>query len=467
MGQPNIIAFAALLLFPFVAYRLWTRLPAPQALIWTILGAYMALPEVTSFDLPIIPDLNKRSIPNLAALAMALWVVKDRVSFLPDNPIGRVMILVYVISPFMTVLTNGEPLVFFESSIQGMRIYDSFAAVANQMIAILPLFLGRRYLGNPDGADLILRALIAGGVVYSFPILIEAALSPVLHIWVYGFLQHDFFQTIRAGGFRPMVFMPHGLWLAFFIACGVIATIGQFRYAPAEKRPMALVVVLAAMFILAVCKSAGPIVYAICFGLCALILPRRAQILIAATVALIVISYPALRGLHIFPIEDIQNLAASLGAERAHSFNFRVENEEILLLRAQEKPFFGWGGYGRNFEHDPITGQVLTIGDGAWILLLGVYGWLGYAAEFGLTALPLLLLGREALIRRGTVFAPSIGILSLILAANMADLLPNATHVPLTWLIAGALLGEAERLRQARKTSAVAPIANDKARTVI
>jgi len=39
-----------------------------------------------------------------------------------------------------------------------------------------------------------------------------------------------------------------------------------------------------------------------------------------------------------------------------------------------------------------------------------------------------------------------VTILALILAVNLVDLLPNATLVPLTWLIAGALLGHAESL---------------------
>ena len=38
----------------------------------------------------------------------------------------------------------------------------------------------------------------------------------------------------------------------------------------------------------------------------------------------------------------------------------------------------------------------LSIADGAWIITMGIYGWLGYIGEFGLTALPLLALGREA-----------------------------------------------------------------------
>jgi hypothetical protein len=41
--------------------------------------------------------------------------------------------------------------------------------------------------------------------------------------------------------------------------------------------------------------------------------------------------------------------------------------------------------------------------------------------------------------------------MGLILAANLLDLLPNATLIPFTWLMAGALLGEAERLALLRR----------------
>ena len=41
-----------------------------------------------------------------------------------------------------------------------------------------------------------------------------------------------------------------------------------------------------------------------------------------------------------------------------------------------------------------------------------------------------------------------LGTLSLMLAMNLLDLIPNATLTPLSWLTAGALLGNANRLRQ-------------------
>ena len=40
--------------------------------------------------------------------------------------------------------------------------------------------------------------------------------------------------------------------------------------------------------------------------------------------------------------------------------------------------------------------------------------------------------------------------LSLILAINIFDMLPNATLTPLTWMVAGALTGYAEQLRAER-----------------
>ena len=111
-------------------------------------------------------------------------------------------------------------------------------------------------------------------------------------------------------------------------------------------------------------------------------------------------------------------------------------------------------GYDIDLEYhvvnDPETGKALNIADGAWVILMGQYGWLGYLTEFGLTALPLFLLLREALRQHGAALSPWVGAVALILGANMVDLLPNATHIPFTWLMAGALLGEAERLATLR-----------------
>lgn len=438
-------------IWPVVTWQLWVRLDPARALVWTVLAGYLLLPPLTVYNLPIVPDLDKSSVPNLAALFCALFLLRDRITYLPESAMGKALIGLFILSPFATVLTNGDALEFELNTIGGMRIYDSVAAVTNQFIMLLPFFLARRYLGTPEAARTVLLALIAAGLAYSVPMLIESRLSPQMNVWVYGFFQHDFFQTIRFGGYRPVVFLPHGLWVAFFALMCLFSGIIVLRHAPPEARPKALVVMLYLGFMLIICKSAGPVVYALAISPLILLFSARWQMIAAGVIALVVVGYPLLRGLHLIPVDAIVEFANSLSEDRGGSLGFRITNEELLLERAELRPWFGWGGYGRNFLHDPVTGQIANIADGLWIITLGIYGWTGYIAEFGLTALPLLLLAREAWGAPAKVLSPYVAGLGLILAANMLDMLPNATMIPFTWLLAGALLGEAERLAVLRR----------------
>ncbi|SEN84196.1 hypothetical protein SAMN04488103_108104 [Gemmobacter aquatilis] len=456
-----------LAIWPVVVIVLFQRLPPDRALIWTILGAYLVLPPVIALNLPVVPDLGKNSIPALMALAMVLFARHEKISFLPDSAVGRALIAVFVLSPFATVLTNGEAVQAGPTQLQGMAIYDSVAAVANQAIAVLPYFLARRYLGTDEAMRNMLRALVAGGLAYSLPMLIELRMSPQMNVWVYGFMQHDFTQTIRFGGYRPMVFLPHGLWLAFFVLMTSVSALLLLREAPVQERGKRLMIWLYLTAMLVLAKSAGPLVYGVGLSLLILLAPRRMQVLVAAVLAVMVITYPLLRGLHLVPLDAILNLAGSASAERADSLQFRIENEEALLAHASLKPWFGWGGYGRNLLYDPVTGEMASVSDGGWIIVLGIYGWLGYIVQFGLLILPLLLLAGQAMRRGVTVAAPVAGV-ALLLAANLVDLLPNATLIPFTWLMAGAVLGRAEAMARERAgTSRTARSGIPRTRTIL
>jgi hypothetical protein len=438
-------------LWPVVAYVLYTRLDPARALIWTLLAGYLLLPSLTAFNLPAVPDLDKYSIPSLMALALALFLLKDRIRVLPDNWLGRAFMVMFVISPFATVLGNPEPIPIVAGDVPGLVLYDSVAAVSNQAIALLPFFLARRYLATPEALQAVMLALIAAGLAYSLPMLVEARLSPQINVWVYGFFQHDFFQTIRFGGYRPVVFLPHGLWVAFFALMCLIAALVVLRQGPAPARPRQLVVATYLLGVLVICKSAGALLYGLALAPVLLLAGRRTQVLLAASLAVVVVTYPVLRGAGLIPVDEIVALAGEVSPERAASLQFRIDNENALLARAQEKPWFGWGGYGRNLILDPVTGQARTIADGAWIIALGTYGWLGYLVEYGLLSLPLILLAREALAGRQAALSPFAAGLALMLAANMIDMLPNATLIPFTWAMAGALLGYAEALARTRR----------------
>ena len=459
MVSANPLAWLMLLIWPIVARQLYLRLDPARALIWTLLAGYLILPPVLAINLPVVPDFTKYSIPSLAALVCVWLMRKDRVSFDPGHWLARGLMVAYVLSAIGTVLTNREPLIFIQDIIPAMKLYDSASAVATQLIALVPFVLARKYLSGEDQLRAAVLAMMAAGLVYSAPMLLEAAISPQLNLWLYGYFQHDFFQTIRAGGYRPVVFLPHGLWVAFFAFMAAASAAIVLRDLPADARPKQLAVLLYLLFMVAVCKSAGAIVFTAFAVPLLIFVNRRLIVLMAGGIAIVVLLYPVLRGAHLVPLQAIMDIATSFSPDRAASLNFRIMNEELLLDHAAQKPWFGWGGFNRSFLHDPITGRTTVIADGAWIIVLGIGGWVGYLASFGLLALPLIRLAWFALRHKGQAISPYATALALILALNLVDMLPNATEIPWTWAMAGALFGYVDHLR-------AKPLANARAKPV-
>lgn len=452
--MPNSFAYLMLVIWPGVSLLLWKRLDPGRALIWTVLGGYLCMPMLTSINLPVLPDLDKVTIPNLAAWVGARFVRGDKIDWLPESRLGRVLLFLFILAPVGTVLTNGD--VAFQPGVMlpGHSMTDMVAMVIGKMIDMIPFLLARHYLGSPEGNRMVMAALVTAGLIYSGPIIVEAVLSPQLHRWVYGFHQHDFFQTIRQGGYRPMVFLEHGLWVAFLTLMAMLSALVILKAAPPHDRPKAVWVFLYLAAMLILCKSAGVLVYAL-FA-CPLILFAgwRTQVIVSAGLALVVVLYPVLREAHLVPVDQIIDFASGYSTERAGSLKFRLDNEELLLQHAQQRPWFGWGGYDRSQLHNPYTGRVSTISDGGWIIALGRQGWAGFVAFFGLAILPLVSLGRRALGGGPVELNRYAAGLAVILALSLVDLLPNATHVPFTWLVTGALLGEAERLAREQRGAA-------------
>lgn len=444
--MPNAIAYLALLAWPPVAVALFRSLPIERALIWAILGPYLLLPPVANFDFPLVPALDKTSIPNISAFVAVVFVLGQRVPIMGQSPVIKVLMVCFVLSPFATVLTNMNPIVTPDYFRPALRIHDSLSAIINQAIFVLPFFLARQFLATEAAQREILIALALAGIAYSLPMLLEVRLSPQLNVWIYGFFPHDFAQQIRAGGFRPVVFLGHGLLVAFFAMTTLVAAVGLWRGGPREGRVLWLLASGYLAVVLVLCKTLGAIVYALALVPLLLFFGPKMQLRVAAVLAIITIAYPILRGADLVPVETLLEQARAVSEERAHSLGFRFHNEAALLDHANEKPVFGWGGWGRNVIINPVTGRAAVL-DGRWIIVIGIFGWLGYIVEFGLLGLPLIILAREARRRGPEALSPYTGPLALILGVNMIDLLPNAPLTPFTWLLAGALLGHAERLR--------------------
>ncbi|WP_176846809.1 hypothetical protein [Roseicitreum antarcticum] len=463
--MPNIIAYIALLLWPLIVVAMFRKMAPERALIWSILGGYMLLPPLAQFSVPLVPPLDKTTIPNLSAALVCIVMLKMRISVLPEGLVGKVLMLALLLGPVVTVLTNTDPIRFgvqhlgtitfydpsrlIQDRAPGLRIYDSLSNVGTQFFFMIPFFLGRHVLAKDTALKEILIALVVAGLIYSVPMLFEVATSPQLNTMVYGFFQHDFTQAIRGGGYRPFVFMPHGLWVAFFTVMCLTAALTLFRESLSEVRGKLFLASCYLAVMLVLCKSLGPMVIGAALAPMVLLLSARMQMRIAALFAAIAIFYPLIRGSGLLPTEDLTALIESFNPDRAASLAYRFDNEDLLLARAAERPWFGWGYWGRNQIHDPLTGEITSVTDGAWIIFIGENGWVGYLARFGLLALPVF--SAWLMVERLPKAEASrwLGPLSLILGANMVDMLPNATLIPFTWLLAGAILGHVELTRRA------------------
>ena len=442
--MPNYFAYFMLLIWPIVTILLFKKLSVERAVIWSILGAYLILPPVVGFDFPLLPPFGKESIPAITVFVVCVFMLGQKISFGFKSVTGRILIFLFILSPIGTVLTNGDPIVFEQGGLPGLRFREIFGLVVDQFLLILPFFIARQFLASEKALRELLLAFVIAGLVYSIPMLIEVRLSPRINVWVYGFFQHNFGEMVRYGGFRPIVFLEHGIWVAFFAMMAVIAALALMRTNGEKNRPRFFFVAGYLGIVLMLCKTLGAFLYAIALAPLILFTSPGIQVRIALVLAVIALFYPFLRGAGFVPVEAMLEQAGRIDPERAGSLWARFTNEEMLLERARERPIFGWGSWGRNHLHNLIDGTILTVTDGRWIIVIGVYGWIGYIVEFGLLAMPIFTLLWASLKKDGVKLTPYASALALILAINMIELLPNATLMPLTWLIAGALLGYAE-----------------------
>jgi hypothetical protein len=345
----------------------------------------------------------------------------------------------YFLAPFCTMYFNSDPVYWGSFVLPGMRLRNMISATITLVAQIAPFLLARTFLSQENGQRDLLWGLVIGTFVYSFPMLLEVRVSPQVNVWVYGFFQHSFIQMIRNGGFRPIVFLYHGLWAAFLAATAVIAAVALLR-SGGRSAGMALLAALWLMMTLILCKSMASLVYTLAALPVVLLFSARMQVRLAALLACLFLAYPDMREANLIPVQAMVDMAAGINPERSRSLEYRFLNEDALLARALERPVFGWGNWGRNHVRQADTGELLTVSDGLWIIVLGAAGWVGYWVQFGLLALPLLLIGWKG----GPAPPRTVAGGAIIVAINLVDMIPNATLTPLTWLFAGALLGWAE-----------------------
>ena len=429
----NIVARAMLVCWPVFCLVFFLLFPARRALLLSIIGGWLFLP-VARIEFPGIPDYGRtQAIAVGALLGAAVFDARRLIHF--DFSWFDLPIVGWCLSAGTASLTNH------------LGAYDAASVTFQRFVTWgVFYFLGRVYFTDLQGLTTLVRALFVGGLVYAPLCLLEMRLSPQLHTWIYGFHQHSFGQTWRGEGWRPVVFMEHGLAVGLWMALAALAGLWLWkskRLPPAILGVPAGLVVAALAAVALLCRSTGALAL---FAAGAAVLAARRSWAPAIVGALLVVPfvYIVLRASSLWYGQNLVDLIQPYAPERAESLSYRMRAETLLVDHALRQPLFGWGSYGRNRPSTFDLGAQPMATDGFWIIAFGQCG------AFGLvSALALLLLGPAVLWFRlppagwGAERLGPVAFSASLLALFTIDCLFNAMLNPVFTVFAGGLTAAA------------------------
>ncbi len=431
-------------LIPVVLY-LFVRFPTQRAVIITFVAAWLFLPQA-SYPIPLLPPYTKVSASCYAILLGVIIYDTERITKFKLGWLDVPMVIC-CLSPIISQLTNG-----------GSPISPTF----NQIVTWgLPYFLGRLYMGSLDGLRQLAIGIFAGGLAYIPFTLVEGVKGPILHQMVYGVNAfEDWGQARRMGGWRPVVFMQHGLMVGMWMMTAALIAVWLWQTGTLKKFQgksiKTLAIVLTIAFFL--CRSTGA--YSL-FAI-ALFILFSAKWFRTSLPLLFVIGYIAFY-LYIaasgqFSSKDVMAVINPIfGEERAASLKFRFDMEEILGDKARQRFLFGWGDSGGNRVYNGY-GKDISVTDSLWIIAFGTNGAVGLASLFSSLLLPVIVFcvfKYPARTWSNPKVAPAAA-LGVALTMYMFDCVLNAMTNPIFALIAGGISGlvlKAPESLKAKKTS--------------
>lgn len=401
----------------------------------------LLLPEGVYFDAPLIPPFGKHDIS--ATCAFVGLLVRSP-GELRRARLGRGLDLLLILllpATAITVLTNREALSYGATQLPALSPRDILALSIRGIVQVaFPFWVGRLCMRSGRDARMLARVMVGFGLFYALLMLFEMRFSPNLHRWIFGYhARPDFSQTVRWGGYRPTVFMEHGLAVALFALGVAIFAVSDGR---ASARRFGLPAWVSSAFlvvVLVLCKSAGALIFGMITLPAILFLSARRQLVLAAVLASVCAAYPLAKVSGLFPDRSLVELSQKyMGTDRAASLNMRFENEGAMIEHVRARLWFGWGGMGRNRLYDENGGDAVVT-DGHWTILLSSGGLVLLGCVFGLLLVPVFMaLRASARVRDGTDRLRLAG-LALVTVCYAFDLLPNGLFNFAPLFFAGAL----------------------------
>jgi O-antigen ligase len=451
MGSANALVPISLAAFAPVVLVLMRQLGATRGVLAALLGGWLFLPVFDhQLDVPLLG--TKLGLVPTAVLLVSVAVDGRRWLRLRWHWLDLAA-LALIVGPFLSALAND--LGPYEGA---SALFDAFCSWG------APYLLGRCYLGHPRAAREYALWLVGAGLVYVPLCLWEVRMSPQLHRLVYGFrATGSFGMAVRYGGYRPDVFMAHGLAVGMFMACTALVAYTLWRARAADRLlglPMGWCVLLLAATTVLV-KSTGAIIL-LAVGVATVEATRRLRS--PVPILLLALFAPAFCAARIsgWTGSEVVRAAEGIAPDRAYSLLYRIENEQVLLDKALQRPVLGWGRWGRSRVRD-ATGRDLAVTDSLWIITLGTGGLVGLLSVGTLMLLPaLLLLKRFRGVRWHHPRAAAVAALAIASVLWVLDSLFNAMMAPIYTAMVGATVAllagrEAGRQGPGRQRRSTAP----------
>jgi len=408
------------------------KFPPQRAVLYSVVGGVLFLP-MASYDLSSIPSYGKYTAIAVGLLFGEILSNKRKEYPLQLKIYDLPMIVWCFIVPVATSLSNG------------LGLYNGFSSLLNNyLIWGVFYWAGRRYFSNSKDLHKISLAIMIGGLIYVPLILFEIRMSPQLSIIFYGFFPHSWIQHIRYGHYRPIVFMQHALMVALWMAASFIISLWLWRSKEVKfikNIPIKYVVVVLFIFTL-LCISANGWVYVFLGIISWLVYVKYKTVKHLQLFALLVPLYMFLRATNIVPIATIEIYMSSIfDQERVLSLLYRLNQEDLFSSKAMSHFFFGWGGYGRGWPIDPLTGDTIRFVDSLWVIVFSTNGFIGLVSFVTSMLIgPWFVLKEIDINNSVNEYTVDKILLSFIVVLFMIDSLINAMVNPVYILSSGALV---------------------------
>ena len=450
--MPNAFAYLVFFSWPIVVLWLLIRYPTKKAIFISIVLTTLLLPSAFSADVPLLPPLDK---DNITGLSLILFLFLMRKKFRIFQPgLSTILFIGYFIVIAITVELNAIPIIIIGSKyLPGLTYHDIFSTIIRLIIYTMPFFLGRYFSTSLKDTEIFFKIMVVMALIYTLPMLFELKMSPQLHNIFYGYQPSQFVQEIREDGYRPMVFVGHGLGLAFWMSTCILAAVALLKNKIRSTILSPVVVVCYLFVVLMFCKTWSAAAYAVLGMFFILKLRPSTQVKWSFIIAAIVILYPIAKVNEVIPEKEIISTISQYNPARAQSLEFRFQNENEMLAHALEKPFFGWGSWGRNRIYSKWDGRDLSVTDGRWIAELGTNGWMGFLFYYAILLTPLYYALKTFKYIKEPKDQVYFAALSIILAICIIDSIPNTGMGPMHFFLAGILLGQAEFLNKQKYLS--------------